>query len=53
MYTGFCRGCVNYTVMDDSTELCLNDEENIEIHKLKVCPDNGITEEQGRYGYRI
>jgi hypothetical protein len=52
MYTEFCRGCVNYTVMDDGTELCLNDEE-INIHDLKVCPDDGITEEDGRYGYRI
>ena len=53
MYTEFCRGCINYTVMDDGTELCLNDEEMARIHDLKVCPDDGITEEEGRYGYTI
>ena len=52
MYTEFCRGCVNYTVMDDGTELCLNDKE-IDIHELKQCPDDGIAEEQGVYGYRV
>lgn len=34
----FCRGCINYTLMDDGKELCLNDEV-IEISKLKYCPD--------------
>ena len=47
MYTEFCRGCVNYTIMDDGTELCLNGEV-IDIHDLKVCPVDGITEAEGR-----
>lgn len=54
MTTEFCKGCCNYTVMDDGTELCMdNDDYDIDIHKVKICPDNGITEEQGIYGYRI
>ena len=52
MTTEFCRGCVNYTVMDDGTELCLNDEV-IGIHELKVCPDDVITAEDGALGYRM
>ena len=52
MTTEFCRNCINYTLMDDGTELCLNDEE-IDIHKLKRCPDDNISEEDGVYGYRI
>ena len=52
MTTEFCRRCVNYTVMDDGTELCLDDEE-VNIHDLKQCPDDDTTAEDGAYGYRI